>query len=256
MGEVEAAVDPDAALVDLDVLLGVHGPLAVGGDPLALCIAVSMAGGQRGRAGADLCALSAYHGGGGLRGPVVRGGRDSVWRRWGGTGQLLARLHVRGDECLGRVAPGVDVLVRLRAWALGSERPCESAGAVPALDRHRGGPWAAPQRIACRRLAAWPWYLVGSRARGDGCATVATVRVQATREPVSARHPVCKSDGSLGPATSSVLCIPSHRRLASSPAARSALPIPRARPAVSAPPPRPRPGPWCCRRHPSSSTGP
>lgn len=36
VGKVEAAVNPDALLRDLDVLLGVDRPLALGGDPFTL----------------------------------------------------------------------------------------------------------------------------------------------------------------------------------------------------------------------------
>jgi hypothetical protein len=43
--EVEAAVNPNAVLVDLDVFLRVRRPLAVDGDPFALQHAVRRGGG-------------------------------------------------------------------------------------------------------------------------------------------------------------------------------------------------------------------
>jgi hypothetical protein len=47
MAEVEAAVDPDAGLVDVDVVLRANGPLPLGGDPFALCSLVRRGCGGR-----------------------------------------------------------------------------------------------------------------------------------------------------------------------------------------------------------------
>jgi hypothetical protein len=47
MAEVEAAVDPDAGLVDVDIVLRADGPLPLGGDPFALCSLVRRACGER-----------------------------------------------------------------------------------------------------------------------------------------------------------------------------------------------------------------
>ena len=91
VGEVEAAVDPDAALVDIDVVLRPHRPLSGDGYPFALHGWRQTEGSLRtgGRGEAYLCALSANHGGG------TAGGKrsGSEWR--------LASLSSGGSCCQG-----------------------------------------------------------------------------------------------------------------------------------------------------------
>ena len=76
VAEVEAAIDPDAVVVDVNVILGPDGPLAGGGDPLSLQTSVRRLRETAEAGRTYLCTLSPDHG-------VVR---------CGGSGGLLQGL--------------------------------------------------------------------------------------------------------------------------------------------------------------------